>query len=105
MTSWAAMGPSKSIDDRQLGFETLAVDDVYGGTHRYLEQVHRASGAGHTQFTDLSSDPDQVWEHLTANTRIVWFESPSNPNLKVTDIAAAARGIRDHAAQSGGERP
>ena len=87
------------------GEEILVGDDVYGGTHRYLEQVHRPSGAGHAHFTDLASDPDALWEQLTPQTRIVWFESPSNPNLKVTDIAAAARTIRDRAAQSGQSPP
>jgi cystathionine gamma-synthase len=53
---------------------------------------------------DLASGPDALWEGLTAATRVVWLESPSNPLLKVTDIAAAARVIRDHAVQAGGPR-
>ena len=42
---------------------------------------------------------------MTARTRLVWFESPSNPLLKLTDIAAAASTIRERAAQSGHARP
>ena len=87
------------------GEEILVGDDVYGGTHRYLEKVHRPSGAAHAHFTDLATDPDALWEQLTERTRLVWFESPSNPNLKVTDIAAAATTIRDRAAQTGAPRP
>ena len=87
------------------GEEILVGDDVYGGTYRYLERVHRPSGAAEARFTDLSVDPEALWEQLTTRTRIVWFESPSNPNLKLTDIAAAARTIRDHADQAGRARP
>ena len=87
------------------GEEILVGDDVYGGTYRYLERVHRPSGAGEARFTDLSVGPDVLWEQLTARTRIVWFESPSNPNLKLTDIAAAASTIRERAAQTGLPRP
>jgi cystathionine beta-lyase/cystathionine gamma-synthase len=85
--------------------EIVVGDDVYGGTFRYLERVHRPSGAADARFVDLSGHPDQLWEQLTDRTRLVWFESPSNPNLKLTDIAAAARTIRDRAAQSGAARP
>ena len=83
------------------GEEILVGDDVYGGTYRYLERVHRPSGAGEARFTDLSVGPDTLWEQLTARTRLVWFESPSNPLLKLTDIAAAASTIRERAAQGG----
>jgi cystathionine gamma-synthase len=85
--------------------EIVVGDDVYGGTFRYLEKVHRPSGAADARFVDLSGHPDQLWEQLTGRTRLVWFESPSNPNLKLTDIAAAARTIRERAAQSGEARP
>jgi cystathionine beta-lyase/cystathionine gamma-synthase len=83
------------------GEEILVGDDVYGGTYRYLERVHRPSGAGEARFTDLSVGPETLWEQLTARTRLVWFESPSNPLLKLTDIAAAASTIRERAAQNG----
>ena len=87
------------------GEEIVVGDDVYGGTYRYLERVHRPSGAGEARFVDLSVDPEALWEQLTARTRLVWFESPSNPNLKLTDIAAAARTIRERAAQAGTTPP
>jgi len=87
------------------GEEIVVGDDVYGGTYRYLERVHRPSGAAEARFVDLSVAPDQLWEQLTARTRLVWFESPSNPLLKLTDIAAAAETIRERAGQSGVARP
>jgi cystathionine gamma-synthase len=87
------------------GDEIVVGDDVYGGTYRYLERVHRPGGAAEARYADLSAGPDVLWEQLTDRTRLVWFESPSNPNLKVTDIAAAARAIRERAEQSGVPRP
>ncbi|MBA2718223.1 MAG: PLP-dependent transferase [Chloroflexi bacterium] len=87
------------------GEEIVVGDDVYGGTYRYLEKVHRPGGAGEARYVDLSAGPDVLWEQLTAATRLVWFESPSNPNLKLTDIAAAARTIRERAEQAGTPRP
>ncbi|MDQ3129106.1 MAG: PLP-dependent transferase, partial [Chloroflexota bacterium] len=87
------------------GEEIVVGDDVYGGTYRYLERVHRPGGAGEARYADLSAGPDVLWEQLTAVTRLVWFETPSNPNLKLTDIAAAARTIRERADQAGTTRP
>ena len=87
------------------GEEILVGDDVYGGTFRYLERVHRPSGAASATYADLAAGPDELWERLSDRTRLVWFETPSNPNLKLTDIAAAAKAIRERAEQSGTARP
>jgi cystathionine gamma-synthase len=87
------------------GEEIVVGDDVYGGTFRYLERVHRPRGAATASYADLASGPDELWERLTDRTRLVWFETPSNPNLKLTDIAAAAKTLRDRAEQSGTARP
>ena len=76
---------------RPRGEEILVGDDVYGGTYRYFERVHRPAGAGEARYADLASGPDALWEGLTAATRLVWLETPSNPLLKVTDIAAVAQ--------------
>ena len=83
------------------GEEIVVGDDVYGGTYRYLERVHRPGGAGEARYADLSAGPDVLWEQLTARTRLVWFEMPSNPNLKLTDIAAAALTIRRRSEEAG----
>ncbi len=87
------------------GEEIIVGDDVYGGTFRYLERVHRPAGAGEARYVDLASGPDALWEALTARTRLVWLETPSNPLLKVTDIVAASRVIRERAVASGGSAP
>lgn len=86
------------------GEEVVVGDDVYGGTYRYLEQV-RVPGAGiATTFVDLASGTDALWEALSERTRLVWFETPTNPLLKVVDIAAVAATIERRAAE-GGRRP
>jgi len=85
------------------GDEIVVGDDVYGGTFRYLEQVHRASGATAT-YVDLAAGPDVLWEALSERTRLVWFETPSNPRLKIVDIAAVAGTVARRESE-GGRRP
>jgi len=86
------------------GDEIVVGDDVYGGTFRYFERVHRPSGVD-ARYADLAAGPDTLWEELTARTRLVWFESPTNPYLKVIDIAAVAATVRERAAQAGDVGP
>jgi cystathionine gamma-lyase len=86
------------------GREIVVGDDVYGGTYRYLERVHRPSGVD-SRYVNLDDGPDVLWEALTERTSLVWFESPTNPYLKLVDIAAAADVVRQRAVQTGGERP
>ena len=73
------------------GDEIVVGDDVYGGTYRYLERVHRPRGV-EARYVDLASGPDALWEALSERTRLIWFESPTNPLLKLVDIAASADG-------------
>jgi cystathionine gamma-synthase len=86
------------------GDEIVVGDDVYGGTFRYFERVHRPSGVD-ARYADLAAGPDALWEELTARTRLVWFESPTNPYLKVIDIAAVAATVRERSAQAGDVGP
>jgi cystathionine gamma-synthase len=83
--------------------EIVVGDDVYGGTFRYLERVHRARGID-SRYVDLASGQDALWEALSERTRLVWFETPTNPHLKLVDIAATVGIVRKRAAQ-GGRQP
>ena len=76
------------------GDEMIVGDDVYGGTYRYLERVHRPRGVG-TRYVNLTAGPDELHEALNEGTRVVWFETPTNPLLKVVDIAAVAGVVHD----------
>jgi cystathionine beta-lyase/cystathionine gamma-synthase len=82
----------------------LCADDVYGGTFRYFERVLRDTGVD-TTYHDFSVDPAAKLDAaLDERTRLVWLETPSNPHLKVIDIAAIARRLADHRGARG-ERP
>ncbi len=86
------------------GEETIVGDDVYGGTFRYFERVARPRGVD-ARYVDLAADPVAALAGaLTPRTRLVWFETPSNPLLKVTDIAAVAGAVNGHVGARG-ERP
>lgn len=72
----------------QPGDHVLLGDDVYGGTYRLLAQVLQPWGL--TFDTADLTDLDAVANGLTERTRFVWFETPSNPLLKIVDIAAVS---------------
>lgn len=76
------------------GDHVLAGNDVYGGTFRQFEKVHRRFGLDFA-YAD-TTDPENVAEALTPATRIVWLETPTNPFLSVTDIRAVAGIARAH---------
>src|SRR5688572_9344495 len=80
------------------GDEIVVGDDVYGGTYRYLERVHRSTGVD-ARYVDLFSGPDVLSEALSQRTRLVWFETPSNPLLKVVDIGATVATVARRAAE------
>ncbi|HET7494690.1 MAG TPA: PLP-dependent transferase [Candidatus Limnocylindrales bacterium] len=86
------------------GEEIVVGDDVYGGTYRYLEKVRRPGGNVTPSFVDLTSGMDALWEAMSERTRLVWFETPTNPLLKTVDIAEVARTVGRRAAE-GGRRP
>jgi cystathionine gamma-lyase len=70
------------------GDHVLASDDVYGGTFRLFDKVFRRHGLEFS-FVDMT-DLAKVERGLQRNTRLVWIESPTNPMLKVVDLAALA---------------
>ena len=86
------------------GEEIVVGDDVYGGTYRYLDKVRKPGGNVVATFVDLTSGMDALWEALSERTRLVWFESPTNPLLKTVDISEVARTV-DRRAAEGGRRP
>jgi cystathionine beta-lyase/cystathionine gamma-synthase len=72
----------------KAGDHVLCGDDVYGGTFRIFDKVLKQWGLEAT-FMDMS-DVAKVREAIRPNTKLVWLETPSNPMLKIIDIAAIA---------------
>lgn len=77
----------------QPGDHVLLSDDVYGGTYRLLTKVLAPWGLA-CSTADLT-DPDAVRAALTPETRFIWVETPSNPLLRIIDIAAVGAVARD----------
>ncbi|HEY8678905.1 MAG TPA: cystathionine gamma-synthase [Candidatus Dormibacteraeota bacterium] len=76
------------------GDHTIAGDDLYGGTYRLFRRLLEPMGLTFS-FVD-ASDPRTVEEAWTDRTRMVWLESPTNPLLKLVDIAAVSRLAHAH---------
>ncbi len=74
------------------GDHVLAGNDVYGGTFRQFDKIHRRFGLTFS-YVD-TTDPENVAESLTPATRLVWLETPTNPLLNVTDIRAVAEVLK-----------
>ena len=72
----------------QAGDHVLVGDDVYGGTFRIFDKVMKQFGL-ESDFIDMQ-DAAQVQKRLKPNTKLIWMETPSNPMLKIFDIAAIA---------------
>jgi cystathionine beta-lyase len=70
------------------GDEIIAVDDIYGGAFRLFEQVYKKFGI-HVNYVD-ASNPENIFRAFSEKTKLIWLETPSNPTLKVADIAAIA---------------
>lgn len=70
------------------GDHILCGDDVYGGTFRILDKVMKPLGYEMTMI-DMS-DLGRVQSAMKPNTKLVWMETPSNPMLKIFDIAGVA---------------
>ncbi|MBM4218832.1 MAG: PLP-dependent transferase [Gammaproteobacteria bacterium] len=75
------------------GSHVVAVDDLYGGSFRLFERVRRRSAGLDFSFADLS-DPRAAAAAIRPSTRMLWIETPTNPLLKLVDIAATVEAAR-----------
>jgi len=71
------------------GSHVIAMDDVYGGTYRLFERVRRRSAGLDFSWVDLS-DAAAFEAAIRPETKLVWIETPTNPLLKLVDIAQIA---------------
>jgi len=89
---------STVLDVLDSGSHVICMDDVYGGTFRLFERVRRRSAGLDFSFVDLN-DMAALEAAVRPSTRLIWCETPTNPMLKIVDIARLAefarkRGIR-----------
>lgn len=73
----------------QSGDEILAVDDLYGGAFRLFTQIYQKFGIT-VNYVDCSN-AENVFNAITPKTKLVWIETPTNPTLKISDIASIAK--------------
>lgn len=71
------------------GSHVIAMDDLYGGSYRLFERVRRRSAGLDFSYVDMT-DAGAFEAAITARTKLVWIETPTNPMLKIADIAAIA---------------
>lgn len=69
------------------GAHIIAGDDLYGGSWRLFERVRRRSAGLNITYVD-ATDIEAVRAAITPDTRLIWVETPTNPLLKVPDLAA-----------------
>jgi len=89
----AAIGTVLELLD--AGSHVVAMNDLYGGSYRILERVRKRSANMQASFVDLS-EIDSLQGAIKPNTRMVWVETPTNPLLKIVDLAAVAALARKH---------
>ena len=79
------------------GDHVVAGDDLYGGTFRLFHRVRERSAGLRFSFAALDQ-PGALAKAIEPGTKLVWVETPTNPMLKIVDIAAAAEAAHAHGA-------
>lgn len=75
------------------GDEVVTGDDLYGGSYRIFTKVYEAYGITF-KFVN-TSDADAVRDAITDKTKLIWVETPTNPTLKIADVAAIGQVAKD----------
>lgn len=73
----------------------IASDDLYGGSYRLFERVRKGTTGLTVTYVDMS-DVKNVTDAIKPETKMIWVETPTNPLLKLTDIAAVATVAKKH---------
>jgi cystathionine gamma-lyase len=89
-------GAATVLDMLDTGSHVIAMDDLYGGTYRLFERVRRRSAGLDFSFVDLN-DTAALKAALKPNTRMIWAETPTNPMLKLVDLAKLSAFAKKHA--------
>ncbi len=83
------------LDLLDAGSHVIAMDYLYGGTYRLFERVRRRSAGLDFSFVDLN-DGAAMKAALKPNTKMIWAETPTNPMLKLVDLARVAAFAKKH---------
>jgi cystathionine beta-lyase/cystathionine gamma-synthase len=78
----------------QPGDEIIAGNDMYGGTYRLFNKVFAKFGLKF-HYVDMT-DVNNVRSYVNKNTKLLWVETPTNPLINITDIAAMATITKEH---------
>lgn len=76
------------------GSEVITGNDLYGGTYRMFTKVFAKYGIKF-HFIDLD-DANNIKKYINSNTKLIWIETPTNPTMKIVDIAACATIAKQH---------
>ena len=88
----AAIGTVLELLDS--GQHVIAMDDLYGGTHRLFSNVRNRSSGLQVTYADLT-DLKALDSAITDNTKLIWIETPSNPMLKLVDLEGVVSIAKD----------
>ena len=70
------------------GDEVITGDDIYGGSYRMFSKIYEPFGIKF-HYINLY-DAENIKSYINANTKLIWAETPTNPTLKIVDIAAVS---------------
>jgi cystathionine gamma-lyase/homocysteine desulfhydrase len=73
----------------ETGDEIIAVDDIYGGAFRLFTHIYQKFGIS-VKYVD-TTNAENVALAITSKTKLIWLESPTNPTLKISDIAEISK--------------
>lgn len=78
----------------QSGDEIIAVDDIYGGAFRLFDKIYKKFGIS-VKYVD-TTDVKNIVDAISSSTKLIWIESPTNPTLKISDIAKISEIAKAH---------
>lgn len=78
----------------QPGDEVIAAADMYGGTYRMFTKIFSRFGIKF-HYVNMQ-DANNIQQYINSNTKLIWTETPTNPLMNITDIAAVAAIAKQH---------
>jgi cystathionine gamma-lyase len=86
---------STILETLDSGAHVIASDDLYGGSFRLFDKVRKRSAGLKFSFVDMG-DLSAIAAAITPETRMIWVETPTNPMLRLADLAAISALAKKH---------